>query len=124
MARAHSCMVANATQLMPVSELTRQVMSPWRYHIYLPVPPKATWLGGLGGMVSLAGGGAPGPRTGVRCGRPPGALSGLGAGVGVELMGVPMVGEDVGAGVFWVVPVEPTGTVLMVPGSSLRDGVG
>ena len=76
-------------------------------------------------MLSLVGGGAAGPRTGWRAVRPPGAETGLGAVPEVAPMGVPMVG--VGAAVEPEVlcePLEPTGTVLMVPGSSLREGVG
>lgn len=75
-------------------------------------------------MLSVAGGGAPGPSTGERAVSPPGAESGLGDGAGVLFaMGVPMVGVEAGAGLFCV-PVEPTGTVLMVPGASLREGFG
>ena len=108
-------------QLAPVFESKRQVRSPCRYHMYLPVPPKATRSGGLGAMLSLVGGGVPGPSTGCRAVRPPGAETGFGCVVPVDPMGVPMVGVEVDV---LEEPEEPTGSVLMVPGSSLREGVG
>jgi len=77
-------------------------------------------------MVSLVGGGAAGPRTGAREVRPPGALIGLGCGGGMlDAIGVPIVGaEALCEPVGLCDPVEPTGTVLIVPGSSLREVLG
>ncbi len=79
-------------------------------------------------MLSLAGSGPPGPSTGrlERLVRPPGAVMGLGAGDGVlAAMGVPIVGLFGVLGVTELCElVEPVGTVLMVPGSSLREVVG
>src|SRR6185312_12676032 len=55
MRRAHWSIVAKSMHAAPLLVSMRHVMSPWRYHWYLPLPPKAIPAGGSRGIESETG---------------------------------------------------------------------
>src|SRR5665213_2318051 len=55
MGRTHWPIVAKSMQAAPLTVSMRHVMSPWRYHWYLPLPPNAMPTGGSRGMESEMG---------------------------------------------------------------------
>ena len=107
----HSSMVANAMQVDPLPELTRQVRLPWRYHVYFPCACKygaigrvrrdGVWVGGGGSCYSRGG-----------LGRKRTARSGP--------FGFVLARHQCCD----LRPVGGDGFAIAVPGASLREGVG
>src|SRR6185312_11531022 len=93
MRRAHWSIVAKSMHAAPLLVSIRHVMSPWRYHWYLPLPPKAIPAGGSRGIESETGRPTMGLASELGCGVDctTGCAAGdsvLAAGAGAAAMGV------------------------------------